>query len=94
MSKITLTLAQVQEVADHIVGTVKSITQGLADCDIHIEADGKRQIATEYDLSTETLVAFDDLLFVCDMCGWICDVDERSKDEDESTCAECYDEKD
>ncbi len=64
---IELTLQQVREVADHIIGTMKSIDQGLQDCGIDATADI---------LSLDTIIVFDQLLFTCDCCGWTCDIDE------------------
>lgn len=81
---ITLTQAQVHEVADHIVGTTKSITQGLQDCGID---------ATQNDLSPDSVIAFDELIFCCDTCGWTCDIDEMSG-KDGQVCVECADEED
>lgn len=80
---IILTPSQLQTVIDDLRGTTGSLEETIN------EVLGK-EIDSISDISSQSLEAIDEEIFLCDACGWWCGTDEYSPDPDaEQTCDEC-----
>ncbi len=82
---VKLTPDQVNELCDYIVGSTQFIREGLV-------AIGLPDV-DENDLDLSTLSDIDDRVFLCDECGWTCDVDDRSICDDGAVCQECWEDR-
>ncbi len=82
---VKLTPDQDNELCDYIVGTTQFIDDGL-------RAIGLADVSPD-DLDSDTLSDIDDRVFVCDECGWTCEVDERSICDDGAVCQECWEDR-
>lgn len=69
---------QISDLCEEVVGTTQFISDVLPD---GIEMD---------DLSSEELSEIDGKIFICDECGWTCDIDEMADSDDEQICQECF----
>lgn len=74
--------ADIQFIAGDLQGTTGSLEETLE------EETG----VTVDDVALESLGALDELIFLCDMCGWYCEIGEMSENQ-ESICDECAGEK-
>jgi hypothetical protein len=83
LMKLILTNEQIALIVSELRGTA-------GDLDKEIEAIAGEGI-TAVNLSNETLTEIDDRVFLCEVCGWWCDADERS---DGNVCENCYDDDD
>jgi hypothetical protein len=78
---IDLTDDEVSELYATLVGTCESLEYGLKDL-----RDGS---IVEDNLSSKSLEAIDECMFLCDLCGWWYAIEEQAEDADETRCQEC-----
>jgi len=76
---VELTREQINEICDLLIGTPHSIDYAMQILGIMADPD---------ELGTNTLIEFDQRFFVCDLCGWTCDIDECVPG-DGLVCDEC-----
>jgi hypothetical protein len=80
---IILTPSQITTIVDDLRGTTGSLEETINEV-LETTVDGIDAI------SSESLSAIDDEIFLCDACGWWCGTDEYSPQEDAGqTCDEC-----
>jgi len=83
---MTVTEEQLTEIIDYLQGTCKSLEEGISAI-LDIECEN----ADEY-LTLEQFYYIDEHIFLCDTCGWWCEVgDFSANDEDYMVCSECGD---
>jgi hypothetical protein len=83
MGTRALTEEQVDDLAAHLIGTAKSLGNGLE------ELFG----ITENELDIKDCHSIDERLFYCAQCDWCCGMDELNTEtgDDEMICDECAD---
>lgn len=75
-----MTFEQIANVAEHLRGTTLSLEEGF-------EREGLK-----YDDATPgDLAELDQIVFLCDVCGWWCEISDEAETEDdaEQVCIEC-----
>lgn len=70
----------VQKIIDYLQGTCNDLDASLRDFYPEMEYE---------DLTDEDLQQIDNQIFLCDQCGWWCEISEQADEEEEGYCAEC-----
>lgn len=69
-----------QTIAEYLQGTCGTLADAV---ESHYEG------MTEDDLTSEDFDAIDNIVFLCEECGWWCEVSEYSDIDDSEKCRDC-----
>lgn len=76
-----MTRAKFQELVDYLCGTANSLLDGMRACSLEDEDESEIAVKIQEDGS----------IFLCETCGWWCEIDEMTEPE---TCSDCCPESD